>query len=161
MTFIRFEYGLSSGCNADIFAFGSAFKIQTHKMFLDPVLNAPATIMFTVYQNFLETAMKCFRYIKCMPTAKQPTAALLKGTTPAPPTGLGEGVRFEVYCAHHTSSQEEIPGYMKRRTDRARGTAAGIIRDVVDLAYTLVTRKQHSAGKSEARCVVRKRQVRW
>lgn len=57
----------------------SAFKIQTHQMFFDTGLNAPSTVLSTIYQNFAETAMKCYRYSKSMRYPHQPSADLIIG----------------------------------------------------------------------------------
>ncbi|KAL8717849.1 MAG: hypothetical protein Q9181_008274 [Wetmoreana brouardii] len=55
----------------------SAFKIQTNKMFLDTNFNSVSNVISNVYQNFLEAAMKYYRYVKSLPRDKQPHAALL------------------------------------------------------------------------------------
>ena len=60
----------------------NAFKIQTHKMFLDTSLNLSSSVLSTIYQNFAETAMKCYRYAKSMPTSKQPPSDLVIGKHP-------------------------------------------------------------------------------
>ena len=57
----------------------NAFKIQSHKMFLDTNLNSPNTVLSTIYQNFTEVAMKYYRYAKSMPTCKHPSSDLLIG----------------------------------------------------------------------------------
>ena len=57
----------------------SAFKIQTHRMFLDTDFNSPSTVLATIYQNFVETSMKYYRYMKCMANSRQPQAELLIG----------------------------------------------------------------------------------
>ena len=48
-------------------------------MFLDTNHNRLDTVLGTLYQNFLETAMKCYRYMKCMPRRKQPSSRLVEG----------------------------------------------------------------------------------
>lgn len=58
----------------------SAFKNLTHKMFLDTTFNSVYTVLSTIYKNFLESAMKYYRYAKCMATGKYLHAALLIGT---------------------------------------------------------------------------------
>ena len=55
----------------------SAFKILSHKMFFDTAFNSIDTVLSTIYQNFLEVAMKYYRYGKCMPKDGNPSAALL------------------------------------------------------------------------------------
>ncbi|KAI9814856.1 MAG: hypothetical protein M1832_005658 [Thelocarpon impressellum] len=54
-----------------------AFKIQTHAMFLDTNFNSTATVLSNLYQIFAESAMKFYRYAKCMPPRKQPQTRLL------------------------------------------------------------------------------------
>ncbi|KAL2046145.1 hypothetical protein N7G274_001592 [Stereocaulon virgatum] len=58
----------------------NAFKIQTHKMFLDTNFNSPNTVLSTIYQNFMEAAMKYYRYGKSMDRWSQPHLELLTGT---------------------------------------------------------------------------------
>ena len=55
----------------------SAFKIQTHAMFLDTSLNSQSTVLSTIYQNLSETAMKYYRYAKAMGGQKRLPAPLL------------------------------------------------------------------------------------
>ena len=55
----------------------SAFKILTHKMFLDTTFNSVDTVLSTIYQNFLEVAMKYYRYGRCMSKDSNPSTALL------------------------------------------------------------------------------------
>lgn len=57
----------------------STFKIQTHKMFLDTDFNSIKSVLNNIYQNFAESAMKYYRYVKSMQVGKQPRAALLIG----------------------------------------------------------------------------------
>lgn len=60
----------------------SAFKIQTHKMFLDTTFNSLGTVLSTIYQNFVESAMKYYRNAKCMAAGgMHPHASLLIGTS--------------------------------------------------------------------------------
>ena len=60
----------------------SAFRIQMHKLLLDTGFNSLRTVLSTIYQNLLETAMKCYRYAKSMPTSKQPSSDLVTGEHP-------------------------------------------------------------------------------
>ena len=46
-------------------------------MFCDTTYNSLNTVLCTIYQHFLETAMKVFRYGKCMSANKAPPATLL------------------------------------------------------------------------------------
>ena len=55
----------------------SAFKIQTHAMFLDTSLNLQTTVLSTIYQNLTETAMKYYRYAKAMGGLRRLPASLL------------------------------------------------------------------------------------
>lgn len=65
----------------------SALKIQIHKMFLDTNFNSPKTVLSTIYQNFIEAAMKYYRYVKSMVDSQQPHLAILTGKKeePLPP----------------------------------------------------------------------------
>ena len=52
-------------------------KIQTHAMFLDTLYNSPSTVLSTIYENFVESAMKLYRYVKSMTPHKEPRESLL------------------------------------------------------------------------------------
>ncbi|KAL8714973.1 MAG: hypothetical protein Q9225_006466 [Loekoesia sp. 1 TL-2023] len=58
-----------------------AIKIQTHKMFLDTNFNSIINVMSNIYQNFVEAAMKCYRYVKLMQYGQEPPTSLLIGTS--------------------------------------------------------------------------------
>ncbi|KAL8931942.1 MAG: hypothetical protein Q9211_006631, partial [Gyalolechia sp. 1 TL-2023] len=55
----------------------NTFKIQSQKMFLDTNFNSAINVISNIYQNFLEAAMKYYRYVKLMPYGQQPHKALL------------------------------------------------------------------------------------
>ena len=44
----------------------STLKIQLHRMFTDTKLNSITRVLHTLYQSFLESAMKVYRYIRCL-----------------------------------------------------------------------------------------------
>ena len=46
-------------------------------MFLDTELNSLATVLSTLYQNMLESAMKLYRYAKSMGREVRPPSSLL------------------------------------------------------------------------------------
>ena len=48
-------------------------------MFLDTSFNSLCTVLSTIYQNFVEAAMKYYRYAKCMGGGKHPQLYLLIG----------------------------------------------------------------------------------
>ncbi|KAL8867135.1 MAG: hypothetical protein Q9174_005857 [Haloplaca sp. 1 TL-2023] len=58
----------------------NAFKIQTHRMFLDTNFNSVLNVLGNVYQNFLEAAMKFYRYVLSMQQKSRPRSALLIDT---------------------------------------------------------------------------------
>ncbi|KAI4225667.1 MAG: hypothetical protein L6R36_003747 [Xanthoria steineri] len=58
----------------------SAFKIQTHRMFLDTNFNSVSSVMSNIYQNFVEAGMKYYRYAKSLRCEQQPHTALMIGT---------------------------------------------------------------------------------
>lgn len=60
----------------------SAFKLQIHAMFLDTRLNSLATVLSTIYQNLLESAMKLYRYAKSMAKGRPPGPLLRSKSTP-------------------------------------------------------------------------------
>ena len=55
----------------------SSLKIQTHAILLDTSFNSQNTVLSTVYENFVESAMKYYRYAKSMGSRKQPAASIL------------------------------------------------------------------------------------
>ena len=44
----------------------TSFKMQCHKMLVDTSYNSLMTVLCAIYQNFTATAMKIYRYSKCM-----------------------------------------------------------------------------------------------
>lgn len=58
-------------------------------MFADTDLNLPSTVLNTLYQNFLETAMKVYRYVKSFRSARQIDAPLIISTNPVPDPQVG------------------------------------------------------------------------
>ncbi|KAI4267754.1 MAG: hypothetical protein LQ337_008202 [Flavoplaca oasis] len=58
----------------------SAFKIQTHRMFLDTNFNSVGRVMSNIYQNFVEAGMKYYRYAKSLRSDQQPHTSVLIGT---------------------------------------------------------------------------------
>ncbi|KAL8811749.1 MAG: hypothetical protein Q9200_001548 [Gallowayella weberi] len=90
----------------------NAFKIQTHKMFLDTNLNSLSNAISNIYQNFMETAMKYYRYVKSMRPENQPHAALLIDTI-----WSVVGVAFVLIKAKHRNqtSQEYNCAVSKRQ----------------------------------------------
>lgn len=65
-------------------------------MFLDTTFNSLNTVLSTIYQNFVESAMKYYRYAKCMAAGgMHPHASLLIGTF-----FPDAGVRFVLYLVH-------------------------------------------------------------
>lgn len=58
----------------------ASFKIQTHGRFLDTSFNSVELVMSTIYQNFVESAIKLCAYVKSLPTPKVPNVSLIIGT---------------------------------------------------------------------------------
>ena len=48
-------------------------------MFLDTNFNSVNTVLTSVYETFVESAMKYYRYTKCMTVGTYPHASLLIG----------------------------------------------------------------------------------
>lgn len=127
----------------------SAFKNLTHKMFLDTTFNSLNTVLSTIYKNFLESAMKYYRYAKCMATSKYPQAALLIG------------IHLLIIC---TGILPELlyHGRFPPEPQTYRGPPPlGTIQDVVDLAFVLVKAKSEKQIVHDYKCAVSKRQVEW
>ncbi len=128
----------------------SALKNLTHKMFLDTNFNSLSTVLSTIYKNFLESAMKYYRYAKCMTAgmhAKHPHASLLIGTI------------FDDQCSI-------LPVYNVSRSyvglyAHLGHVPLGTIRDVVELAFVLVKAKPKKLMVQDYKCAVSKRQVQW
>ncbi|KAL9044033.1 MAG: hypothetical protein Q9214_002802, partial [Letrouitia sp. 1 TL-2023] len=55
----------------------NTLKIQTNRMFLDTNHNSLSRVLLTVHQNFVESAMKLYRYAKHMVGEKQPHPSLV------------------------------------------------------------------------------------
>ncbi len=83
----------------------SAFKIQTHKMFLDTNFNSISSVLQNIYQNFAESAMKYYRYVKSMQVGNQPRAALLIG------------MLVDLGVVHMTSEADPDPSRNARKHD--------------------------------------------
>ncbi|KAL6716246.1 Telomerase reverse transcriptase [Lecanora helva] len=77
---IKVGYLKQGGATDGLIQDSSAFKIQAHRMFLDSNFNSLNTVLSTIYQNFAETSMKYYRYMKCMGHNGQPHLGLLIGT---------------------------------------------------------------------------------
>lgn len=59
----------------------SAFKIQLHAMFLDTSFNSVPTVLANLYQSFLESAVRCFEYVRHLSALKEPSSRLLISKT--------------------------------------------------------------------------------
>ncbi len=59
-----------------------AFKLQAHAMFLDTSFNSFRTVLSNIYDSFVETATKMWRYAKCLPKQKQPGARVVNSGLP-------------------------------------------------------------------------------
>ncbi|XTI92600.1 hypothetical protein V2W45_810284 [Cenococcum geophilum] len=55
----------------------NAFKIQLHAMFLDTSFNSVPTVLANLYQSFLESAVRCFEYVRHLSALKEPSSRLL------------------------------------------------------------------------------------
>lgn len=58
----------------------SSFRLQTHSMFLDTRHNNLRCVMVGIYSNFVETAIKMYRYIKTLPPRQRPSQELILQT---------------------------------------------------------------------------------
>lgn len=115
-------------------------------MFLDTTFNSLSTVLSTIYQNFVEAAMKYYRYAKCMPTKQQPRASLL----------IGESLLLAICALNpHVGFKRSIP----TTTKSPKPSHADTIRDLTSLATTLIKAPPKS-GNSYA-CSVNKRQIQW
>ena len=114
-------------------------------MFLDTNYNSPNTVMATLYQNFIEVAMKYYRYVKCMGNKRQPHVGLLIG-------------KYTEDYDRVRSGNHQIC-VLSHQADRALD--AGTISDLVDLAFVLIKGK-HKVGLAQCyQCAVSKCQVQW
>ena len=55
----------------------SALKVQTMAMLTDTSYNSPNTVLLTIYLNFMECAMKFYRYCKLLKHTQRPKSPLL------------------------------------------------------------------------------------
>ncbi|KAI9715739.1 MAG: hypothetical protein M1812_005737 [Candelaria pacifica] len=58
----------------------NTLKIQSHAMFLDTSFNPLTTVLSNIHQIFIESAMKYYCYIKCLPSPKKPETSILTRT---------------------------------------------------------------------------------
>ncbi|KAI9832402.1 MAG: hypothetical protein M1819_004390 [Sarea resinae] len=58
----------------------NALKIQAHAMLLDTAYNSLSTVYSNLYRAFRESAMKIYRYVKCLPQGKRPRPAFFYKT---------------------------------------------------------------------------------
>jgi telomerase reverse transcriptase len=57
----------------------ASFRIQTHAMFLDTHYNRPKVVLLGIYTNFVETAIKMYRYYKALRPRCRPSPRLVQG----------------------------------------------------------------------------------
>jgi hypothetical protein len=57
-------------------------------MFLDTNFNSLSTVLSSIFQNFVESSMKYYRYAKCM--VAHPPVSLLIGKLPSLPGSFAE-----------------------------------------------------------------------
>ena len=118
----------------------STLKIQTHAMFLDTSFNSASTVLSSIYQNFLESAMKFYRYAKSMGRGQQPTTSVMirkchRGWHNSP-HGDGRGATLTMHCS-------------------------GTIHDLITLGCVLVHSQKKSEDAADYRCAVKKAQIEW
>lgn len=58
----------------------ASFRLQTHAMFLDTEHNATRVVLSGIYTNFVETAIKMYRYIKTLRPRARPSPGLVVST---------------------------------------------------------------------------------
>ena len=51
-------------------------------MFLDTQFNSVPTVLANLYQSFLESAVRCFEYVRHLSALKEPSSRLLISKTP-------------------------------------------------------------------------------
>ena len=113
-------------------------------MLLDTALNTLATVLSTLYQNFLESAMKFYRYAKSMGSRRQPPGSLLISKS-AP-----------------KSKELLLNLFRDTRRDYSRLMAGtGTIHDLSDLAFALIQSKHESHKAVEYQCGVTNVQIEW
>ncbi|KAI9827593.1 MAG: hypothetical protein M1826_006255 [Phylliscum demangeonii] len=127
---------------------------SAHAMFLDSSFNSTFTVLSNIHQNFIETAMKYYRYAKSLPTSKQPGDALLISTSPRPRSSC-------CLCASSQRRDErEKRGPSANHMPYAPKTAE-TISDVVELAFMLIKSRAKQDKHPTFRCGVTKTQIQW
>ncbi|CRG91151.1 telomerase reverse transcriptase [Talaromyces islandicus] len=58
----------------------ASFRLQTHTMFLDTEHNNSKTVLLGIYTNFIETAIKMYRYYKTLRPQSRPSPGLVLHT---------------------------------------------------------------------------------
>ena len=114
-------------------------------MLLDTSFNSPNTVLSTVYENFVESAMKYYRYAKSMGSRKQPAASIL------------------ISKLLNISSLTGLPalGDVNSAPIGLILVCVGTIRDLINLSFVLVKSKHQKEASSGYKCSVSKGQMEW
>ena len=112
----------------------NAFRIQSHLMFFDTAHNAPQAVLRNIHGAFAETATKMWAYVRCLPRAKQPRSGLVVGACPT--------------ARAHRLLAVLTPG-------------SDTIKELIDVAFRLLTSKSRTSRYLGYKCVVNKAQVTW
>ena len=108
-------------------------------MFLDTNFNSALTVLINVHQNFIETAMKIYRYARCLPAPKQPrTSFLISKSASFCYDGLFLGHALIALCEHLET-----------------------IEDLIELGFMLIKSKAKSQKVPNFSCGVTRAQVKW
>jgi telomerase reverse transcriptase len=83
----------------------ASFRLQTHTMFLDTEHNNPKVVLLGIYTNFIETAIKMYRYYKTLRPQSRPSPGLILRT-------VQDLMEFATKFIH--SKRRQVPSTSKR-----------------------------------------------
>lgn len=104
-------------------------------MFLDTTFNSTIRVLTNIYENFIESAMRFYRYAKCLPASKQPRVTILIS-------------KWLMNHHHHWRCSS-----LTKETET--------IEDLIELAFILTKSKSRQDKFEKFHCGITKSQVRW
>lgn len=115
----------------------SALRILMHSMYTDTTLNSRATVLSTLYLNFVDTAMKVHRYIKTLGSSIELNGSLIISKWLSLVSCIVEPKRSDLTCGEET------------------------IDDVMNLAFMLAKSEHKKSNAPDYTCTINKTQVKW
>lgn len=131
---------LVSGCASSVLELtsSSSLKIQLHAMFIDTSFNNIKTVLSNLYQCFVESARKCYHYIKSLPKKKYPRVQLL---------------------ISKLATRKASRRFSKKISNIVRMTET--VDDLIMLSISMMQGKQRKTTSLLYQCAVTRAQARW